>query len=78
MLLQNPDGDTGTLRIQRGDDVLLAFGLENFRDLDYHFIQPVRFTEDEPVVVSVDCRNTTPDDCTPAVYFSGTVAKRAR
>jgi hypothetical protein len=71
IVLQNPAGDSGTLRVQRGDDALLVFGLENFRDLDYHFIQPARFSEEAPVVVSVDCRNTD-GACTPSVYFSGT------
>lgn len=70
LVLQNPAGDSGVLRIQRGDVVLLEFGLENFRDLDYHFIQPAQFTTENPVVVAVDCRNAS-DDCTPSVYFSG-------
>ncbi len=72
LVLQNPAGDSGTLRVQRGEDVLMVFGLENFRDLDYHFIQPAKFTKDDPVVVSVRCTNDT-DDCTPSVYFSGQV-----
>ena len=70
IILQNPRGDTGTLRVQRGDRVLLVFGLENFRDLDYHFIQPAQFTQDAPITVSVDCRNPT-GNCTPSVYLSG-------
>ncbi len=70
LVLQNPAGDTGTLRILRGDDVLFEFGLENFRDLDYHLIQPVGFTDADSVVVSVACRNDS-DACTPSVYFTG-------
>jgi hypothetical protein len=70
LLLQNPNGDTGILRIMRGKTVLLEFGLQNFRDLDYHFIQPAAFTAADPFVVAVQCKNTT-DACTPAVYFSG-------
>ncbi len=72
LVLQNPAGDSGTLRVQRGDDVLMVFGLENFRDLDYHFIQPAKFTVDDPIVVSVRCTNKT-GDCTPSIYFSGQV-----
>jgi hypothetical protein len=71
LVLQNPRGDTGTLRVMRDDEILLEFGLENFRDLDYHFIQPAMFSRAEPVVVSVDCRNTTGAACTPSVFFSG-------
>jgi hypothetical protein len=70
IILQNPRGNTGTLRIQRGDNVLLTFGLENFRDLDYHFIQPAQFTKENPIVVTVDCGSDT-GRCTPSVYFSG-------
>lgn len=70
LVLQNPAGDTGTLRILRGDQVLFEFGLENFRDLDYHLIQPVGFTDADSVIVSVACRNDT-DSCTPSVYFTG-------
>jgi hypothetical protein len=85
VVLQNPAGDSGTLRIQRGDDVLLVFGLQNFRDLDYHFIQPAKFTADDPLLVSVRCTNaraaaagsapstTNTGPCTPSVYFSGQV-----
>jgi hypothetical protein len=71
LVLQNPEGDTGTLRIQRGDDVLLVFGLQNFRDLDYHFIQPAKFDPTAPILVSVDCKNQPAKNCTPSVYFSG-------
>lgn len=72
LVLQNPAGDTGTLRIRRGDDVLFEFGLENFRDLDYHLIQPMGFTSEDDVVVAVACRNDA-DDCTPSVYFTGRI-----
>lgn len=72
LVLQNPAGDTGTLRILRGDQILFEFGLENFRDLDYHLIQPVGFTDEDSVVVEVACRNDA-DDCTPSVYFTGRI-----
>ncbi|HEX4704577.1 MAG TPA: hypothetical protein VH352_20790, partial [Pseudonocardiaceae bacterium] len=78
IILQNPFGDGGLLRIQRGDatDVLIEVGLGNYRDLDYHFVQPLVFTPDKPLDVSVNCQaagTTGPNDrkCHPAVYFSG-------
>jgi hypothetical protein len=78
LFLQNPNGDAGELRIQRGPDVLLVFGLQNFRDLDYHFIQPAQFDSQSPIVVSVDCKNPS-GNCTPSVYFSGQeVDKKAK
>lgn len=72
VVLQNPAGDVGTLRIQRGDQILFEFGLQNFRDLDYHLIQPIGFTDEDDVIVAVDCENLA-DDCTPSVYFTGRI-----
>lgn len=72
LVLQNPRGDSGILQVRRGDDVLFEVGLDNFRDLDYHFIQPVRFSHEQVVVVAVDCRNPT-EACTPSVYFTGQI-----
>jgi hypothetical protein len=73
LVLQNPRGDSGLLRIVRGEDVLLEVGLANFRDLDYHYVNAVRVEPDQPVVVEVSC--LTPGqgaaECTPAVSFSG-------
>ncbi len=73
LVLQNPRGDSGLLRIVRGEDVLLEVGLANFRDLDYHYVNAVRVAPDQPVIVEVSC--LTPGqgaaECTPAVSFSG-------
>ena len=81
VLLQNPAGDAGRLRVIRrsgsGDEVLLDVGLANFRDLDYHFVSPLRIDPGESVVVQVLCTavgTATPPaaaGCTPAVSFSG-------
>jgi hypothetical protein len=76
LVLQNPEGADGTIRIQRGNDVLLVFGLQNFRDLDYHFIQPASFTAGDPFVVSVRCANQAgAGACRPSVYFTGQLLK---
>ncbi|HEY0640899.1 MAG TPA: hypothetical protein VGD67_24980 [Pseudonocardiaceae bacterium] len=75
LVLQNPRGDSGILRIVRenadGDRfTLLEVGLNNFRDLDYHFVQPLRFAPGDTVLVTVNCQNPT-ERCQPAVSFSG-------
>lgn len=76
LVLQNPRGDTGTLRLLRDSggtkSVLLEVGLANFRDLDHHWLQPWRFGPGEKVVLAVSCQNTT-GHCTPSVSFSGRV-----
>ncbi|HEX2300417.1 MAG TPA: hypothetical protein VHH34_18205 [Pseudonocardiaceae bacterium] len=96
LLLQNPFGDTGILRILREvpgppgqqprQDVLLEVGLGNFRDLDYHFLQPWRFKPGEKVVLAISCQNPFPQPnpppppgveppgpppCNPSASFSG-------
>ena len=43
IVFENSAGDTGTFRVQRGTDVLFEIGLNNFRDLDYHFVTPLVF-----------------------------------
>ncbi len=75
LVLQNPRGDTGYLRLMVGNNVILEEGLANFRDLDYHYVVPLHADPDEPVVVAVSCQ--TPGagaaQCTPSVSLSGKV-----
>ncbi len=77
IVLQNPQGDTGLLRIKRGEEVLLETAVENFRDLDFHYVAAYSF-EDQKLTVEVDCRN--PDaakPCKVAASFAGFVKKTA-
>jgi type II secretory pathway pseudopilin PulG len=76
IVLQNPRGDAGTVRVLRDANgtrgVLLEVGLANFRDLDRHYVEPLRFKPGERIVVQVSCQN--PDgkgNCRPAVSFAG-------
>ncbi|HSH22476.1 MAG: hypothetical protein M3Q48_05615 [Actinomycetota bacterium] len=77
ILLQNPKGDSGTLRIQRDNDVLLEVALQNFRDLDYHLVSPVRLEAGQKLTLLVlGCQSAAPGDrCTPAAYFAGSTTK---
>jgi hypothetical protein len=78
LVVQNPRGDAGTLRLLRDangkKNILLEVGLGNFRDLDHHWLQAWRFQPGEKVVLVVSCQN--PGDrghCTPSVAFSGRI-----
>jgi hypothetical protein len=71
LLLENPAGNTGTMNIQDGAKPLFEFALADFRDLDYHFVQPLIFTASHPLEIVVSCSGTA--KCTPALSFSGTV-----
>ena len=41
LVFSNPDGATGTLRLRRSGEDLMVLRLENFRDLDFHFVTPI-------------------------------------
>lgn len=75
LVLQNPMGDSGILQVRAGGTALLEFGLDNFRNLDLHYVQPLAFTTQAPLVLAVECLNTTATNCTAAVSFSGTTQK---
>ncbi len=78
MFLQNPNGDTGTMLIQRGPTTLLTEGLANFRDLDQHFDdEPLLFTTAAPLRVAVNCQVTTTTNCHPSVLFTGRIVAKA-
>ena len=68
IVLQNPSGDAGSLQIRRNGTALLVVALENFRDLDYHFVAPIVFTAGQKLELSADC---TAGACTPGAYFAG-------
>ncbi|AXX32797.1 hypothetical protein KCV87_28575 [Actinosynnema pretiosum subsp. pretiosum] len=78
LIVQNPRGDAGTVRLLRESNgarsTLLVLGLANFRDQDYHYVQPLRFKPGEKLVLSVSCQNPAErGNCTPSVSFSGRV-----
>ncbi|WP_436772348.1 COG1470 family protein [Yinghuangia sp. YIM S09857] len=55
LVVQNPQGDAGTLVIANQDRPILSLALENFRDLDYHFVTPVVVTEGASLTMTVNC-----------------------
>jgi len=75
IVLENPMGDSGLLQIRAGSQVLFEFGLADFRDLDYHFVQALQFTPAAPLTLAVQCADTGGKHCTAALSFSGTLAK---
>ena len=71
VVFQNPRGDTGLIRLKRGDDVLFESALENFRDLDFHFIAPY-IVEGKKLILEVECRNPAgAKPCKSAATLSG-------
>ena len=41
LVFSNPNGSTGALRLRRAGQDLMVLRLENFRDLDFHFVTPI-------------------------------------
>lgn len=76
LIFQNPAGDTGTISLLRGSDVLFVEALANFRTLDYHFITPVIFDAKSKVTLRVECQNPPGKSCTAAAYLSGLIRVR--
>jgi hypothetical protein len=75
IVLQNPNGDTGQIIIGRDGDVLFQSALENFRDMDFHFVSPYIFSAGEEVTLSVNCTTAgNGTECSDGVSFSGFIA----
>jgi hypothetical protein len=78
LLLENPQGDSGTVLLQQDGSTLLVENLDNFRDLDYHFVSPPVLTAGQHLILRVQCAagNQTQGGqpakpCTPSVLFTG-------
>lgn len=60
IILQNPQGDEGRLDLIVDGATVLTVALNNFRDLDYHFVSPIQTAENRVVSVRVSCRRAGP------------------
>jgi hypothetical protein len=66
LIFSNPEGGAGTIRLKRDEDDLLVLRLENFRDLDFHFVTPITFGPGQ--ALGLICDESCPG---AAVYYSG-------
>jgi len=69
LVFANPSGRAGTLKLRRGPLDLVTLRLENFRDLDFHYVTPIVVQAGESLTLVVSCSSGTP--CDPSVYYSG-------
>ena len=66
-MFSNPsDTVTGEIRLERSGQQLLVLRLENFRDIDFHFVTPILVAADQEL--SLVCPTGCPG---AAVYYSG-------
>src|SRR5437899_6442154 len=75
LVFENPSGNSGTVYLVRrqsgkADQVLMTIRLENFRDLDFHFVTPVVFKENQTMTFSCS-PDPSGSKCDAAVYYSG-------
>ncbi|NEC65823.1 hypothetical protein [Streptomyces sp. SID9727] len=81
IVVQNPQGDAGTLVVSAGRGTrVLSLGLENFRDSDYHFVTPIVVPAGGKVTMTIDCRKVgrpvgaqAPARCAESMFLGGTM-----
>jgi hypothetical protein len=71
LVFANPSGKAGTLKLSRGALVLISLRLENFRDLDFHYVTPIVVQPTETLTLVVTCTGGGGSSCDPSVYYSG-------
>lgn len=81
LVFSNPTGASGDLKLWRQEggaalEYLLVLRLENFRDLDFHFVTPITVTAAQTLGLEAACAPppTGPvPDCIPSLFYSGYV-----
>jgi hypothetical protein len=77
LVFSNPLAREGAMVLLRDEQPLLRLRLENFRDLDFHFVTPIVVTSGHTLSLSLACTpspgssTTGSAPCDPAVYYSG-------
>lgn len=69
LVFSNPNGREGAIVLLRDTTTLLELRLENFRDLDFHFVTPIVVADGQTLRISLACTGGV--TCDPAVFYSG-------
>ncbi|WP_286255788.1 COG1470 family protein [Streptomyces graminofaciens] len=82
MVLQNPQGDSGTLTLNIDGSQVSLLALENFRDMDSPWVTPLRVPAGGKVTMTVDCRTPgappsapKPTTCAESALLNGKMVK---
>lgn len=70
LIFGNPEGASGTLDLVRNGTTLLDLRLDNFRDLDEHFVTPIEVKAGDTLQLTASCA----PGCSPSVFYSGFVS----
>jgi hypothetical protein len=71
LVFSNPNGREGAIVLTRDGDPLYEMRLENFRDLDFHFVTPIVVQAGHELALSLSC--SAGSECDPSVLYSGYV-----
>jgi len=71
LIFSNPNGREGALVLLRDTGELLSLRLENFRDLDFHWVTPIVLTDGQSLNLSLACTGANATPCDPTVFYSG-------
>jgi len=84
LVMSNPQGDFGRVQIKLKGATLFDMALENFRDIDYHFVSPIEGAPGDQLEMVVKCRQpgkppasaSNPTTCDTSMYFGGEFVKK--
>lgn len=78
VVVDNPQGDEGMLRVTANAVTVVNLGLENHRNWDYHTVTPIRIPGNAQLSVTVACRKAgsppdapAPTTCADEVHVNG-------
>lgn len=74
IILQNPGGDIGFIRVVINGQVIIEAALESFSTQDFHYVAPYVVQPGQSAGVEVSCapdQIVAGDPCSPAVSFAG-------
>lgn len=81
IVVQNPQGDSGTVVVSSEDGQVLDLALENFRDSDYHFVTPIEVSAGGKITISITCRQVgkpvkapKPSQCSESLFLGGSLS----
>lgn len=55
LVFNNPNGETGNISLNRDGAQLLVENMSNFRDLDYHFVTPLKVNSGSTIALAGSC-----------------------
>jgi hypothetical protein len=84
LVMSNPQGDFGRVQVKLKGVTLFDMALENFRDIDYHFVSPIEGAAGDSLQMVVECRQpgrppesgSNPTTCDTSMYFGGEFVKK--